>query len=281
MIGPVRNVISGVEPVTLACATSGVEIRYTLDGSEPTLQSQLYTAPFTVDNSVTVTARAFRKGLIRVPGNLAGTEATVSTVANYFRQEPLEPVAGIGDKAYTPGLKAEYFEGDWKDLVFFPESVKPQKTQSVRDLFERCQPNVEKAFAWTYAGFLAIPADGVYTFHAPVEMTTSPQEPGYALRLFIGQEKLANGRPSGKLNEWYPATTRHAYGTWSIALKKGLHPFKVIYVDYRTDAVERLNHPGMRLNTIWGGQVPELLISGPGTDKKAIPKEWLFTEAKK
>jgi len=284
-IEPRRNVISGDEPITLSCATEGVEIHYTLDGREPDLQSILYTGPITVNGSVMIKARAFRPGLARVPTTPAGTKATVTAVANYIRQEALAPVAALGDNRYTSGLNAEYYEGDWKDLVFFPESAKPQKKQNVRNLFERCSPNVEKVFGWTYSGFLAIPADGVYTFHAPLEMVTSPQEPGYALRLFVGQEKLSNGKASGNLNEWYPATTRHAYGTWSIALKKGLQPFKLIYVDYRTDAVERFNHPGMLLNTIWSGATPDLRVSGPGIDRQPIPKDWftmlLKTENKK
>ncbi|EDM26392.1 lipolytic enzyme, G-D-S-L [Lentisphaera araneosa HTCC2155] len=275
-IDPVRNVIAGATPVTLACPTSGVDIRYTLDGSEPTIHSPLYTAPFTIDNSVTVKARAFRKGLTATPTNLAGTHATGTRVAHYKLVKALDPVAPLNDKRYKTGLKADYYEGDWKDLAFFPERVKPKRTFNARWLFDRCQPSTDKTFGWTYSGYISIPEDGIYTFYAPEEMLTSPQEPGYNLRLFVGQELLWNNRPSGQLNEWYPATTRHAYGTWSIALKKGLHPVKVSYVDYRQDAVERLNHPGLRLNTIWVGSLPKLKVSGPGLELQPIPNNWCF-----
>jgi len=259
-IAPERDIIAGPETVTLTSATANVEIRYTLDGSEPNLQSLLYTGPFTIDHTVTVQARAFRPGLARMPGSLAGTHATVVATANFKLQKPLEPVSG----RTQPGLKAEYCEADWKDMIFFPERVKPKQTTGVKNLFDRCLPNVEKVFGWTYSGYLAIPEDGVYTFHAPQELVTSPQEPGYALRLFVGQEMNANGRATGTLNEWYPASTRHAYGTWSVALKKGLHPFRAIYADYRTDAVERLNHPGLKLNVMWDGAKPQVLMSGSG-----------------
>jgi len=84
----------------------------------------------------------------------------------------------------------------------------------------------------------------------------------------------AGGRATGNLNEWYPASTRHAYGTWSVALKKGLHPFKVIYVDYRTDAVERLNHPGLKMNVMWDGAKPQVLVSGLGLLPGPIPVDW-------
>ncbi|MEI6645910.1 MAG: GDSL-type esterase/lipase family protein [bacterium] len=269
-IAPARDVIAGPEAVTLTSATANVEIRYTLDGSEPTLQSPRYNGPFTINNTVTVQARAFRPGLVQMPGSLAGTHATVIAVANYKLQKPLEPVTG----RTQPGLKAAYCEGDWKDLIFFPERVIPKQTTGVKNLFDRCVPNVEKVVGWTYSGYLAIPEDGVYTFHAPQELVTSRQEPGYALRLFVGQEMNGIARATGNLNEWYPASTRHAYGTWSIALKKGLHPFKVIYVDYRTDAVERLNHPGLKLNVMWDGAKPQVLVSGPGLLPSPIPVDW-------
>ncbi len=42
----------------------------------------------------------------------------------------------------------------------------------------------------------AVPEDGVYTFHGPEELVTSKQEPGYSLRLFVGQEQF-NSRNTG------------------------------------------------------------------------------------
>ena len=47
--------------VTLACETEEAEIRYTLDGSEPTEESKLYTGPFTIDDTTTVKAKAFKE----------------------------------------------------------------------------------------------------------------------------------------------------------------------------------------------------------------------------
>ena len=47
--------------VTLSCETGDVEIRYTLDGSEPTERSLLYTAPFAIDDTTTVKAKALKE----------------------------------------------------------------------------------------------------------------------------------------------------------------------------------------------------------------------------
>ncbi len=45
--------------VTIACATSGATVRYTLDGSEPTATSAAYAAPIALSATTTVGARAF------------------------------------------------------------------------------------------------------------------------------------------------------------------------------------------------------------------------------
>lgn len=49
--------------VTLACATEGADIYYTLDGSEPTALATKYTAPFSVSATTTVKAIAIKSGL--------------------------------------------------------------------------------------------------------------------------------------------------------------------------------------------------------------------------
>ncbi len=50
--------------VTLACATAGATIRYTLDGSEPTSSSAAYSAPITINGTTTIKAKAFKSGYI-------------------------------------------------------------------------------------------------------------------------------------------------------------------------------------------------------------------------
>lgn len=65
---PAAPVIEGETPfvgsteVTITCATEGASIYYTTDGSDPTTESTLYEAPFTINESVTVKARAYSEG---------------------------------------------------------------------------------------------------------------------------------------------------------------------------------------------------------------------------
>lgn len=49
------------QTVSMTCATEDAEIRYTLDGTEPTATSTLYTAPFTVNTTTTIKAKGFKE----------------------------------------------------------------------------------------------------------------------------------------------------------------------------------------------------------------------------
>ena len=57
-------VASSTSPVTLTTQTEGAKIYYTLDGSEPTTASTLYTAPITITPPVTLKAIAVKDGLL-------------------------------------------------------------------------------------------------------------------------------------------------------------------------------------------------------------------------
>ncbi len=63
-ISPIGGVYSSVKNVNITCSTAGAKIRYTLDGSEPTTESQLYTAQIIVNATTTVKARAFKDNWI-------------------------------------------------------------------------------------------------------------------------------------------------------------------------------------------------------------------------
>ena len=62
---PEAGVYENAQQVEFECATPGVTIRYTTDGSEPTETSTEYEGnPFTVSDTTTVKARAYRDGMI-------------------------------------------------------------------------------------------------------------------------------------------------------------------------------------------------------------------------
>ena len=260
-ISPAANVFTDTATVTLASATPGVEIRYTLDGSRPVPASPCYTAPFIVDKTCRVQARAFRKGVTEDVWQQDGTHATVVSSAVLRKETPLAPVALART---APGLRYEYFAGIWTEVMARSLTMPAQKTGVLPRLLDVSPRATDGAFGLRYAGFLEVPQDGVYTFHAPREFLFPDNDCGYDLRVFIAGQ------------EWNPAVRWHAHGTWSIALKAGKHPFRVAYADLRlrphkTELMWGFPHPDFT----WKGTAPVLEITGFGLAKQRIPDAML------
>ena len=74
-ISPNGGFFVGSVQVTLSTTTSGAEIRYTLDGSAPTLSSTLYISPFMLTTSTTINVRAFLNEL--TDSNIASAVFTI------------------------------------------------------------------------------------------------------------------------------------------------------------------------------------------------------------
>jgi hypothetical protein len=208
-----------------------------------------------------VKARAFRPGLAETPWTADSTLATPMTWTTFEKQPLLPAVAASKTK---PGLAWEYLEGRWAQLFAYGDRLPALKTGPSPALLDVSMRATDGAFTVRTSGLLNVPADGVYTFHAPHEWIFPDGECGYDLRLFIHDR------------EWQPATRRHAQGTWSIALKKGAHPIRVVFTDFRprklkTELWGSFPNPAV----VWKGSVPTLEVSGPGIAKRPLPAEWL------
>gem|GEM_PF-1311771 len=253
-----------IDSVTVAMTTSTVDaaIRYTLDGSDPTPSSQLYNGPITLTDTTTIKARAFREGVTEVPITVSGTEASSIRTAKFTKQT----LRAAAEPVTTSGLDYNYYEGDWKDLMFRMDRAVPIATGAASGLFDFSAKSTDGVYAFEYSGWLDVPASGVYTFRAPHEWLYPNIMSGYDLQLFIGDE------------QWYPNTGRQSFGTWSIALEAGKHPIRIRYVDYRGTTPADLNVQGL-MPKIWEGVTPELTISGPGMSEQAIPAAMLSRTA--
>jgi hypothetical protein len=260
VIHPETNVFVGEQTVTLACATPGVEIRYTLDGSRPTPASPRYAEPIVLRATTRLQARAFRSGVHEDVWAQDGTHATVVSSAVFRREAPR--VADPGPR--QPGLRVAYAEGVWTHLMAQGPRVPPQATGVAPRLFDLTLRRTDGPHTLRYEGWLEVPTDGVYTFHAPREFLFPDQESGYDLRVSVGGQK------------WNPAVRWHGHGTWSIALQRGAHPFQVVFTDlrFRPHKIELMwgfPHPEFT----WSGQTPDLRVSGPGLPPQPIPEAWL------
>ena len=96
---------------------------------------------------------------------------------------------------------------------------------------------------------------------------------------------MTGGRviPGDPLNRWYPVTDRHAFGTWSVYLQRGFHPFRVYYADIRPGGYleymqvryDGMNIPGL-IERYFDAPVPTLESSSPGLKRQPIPDDILF-----
>jgi hypothetical protein len=258
---PSANVFIDHATVTMSCATSGVKICYTLDGSEPTVDSPRYKEPISIAQSTEVRAIAVRDGAKELRWPLDPGFASLSTRAVFTKQSPA-PAANVN--ALQPGLAWEYSKGQAFALVATSAFLPAQKTGVTDKLFDVSMHANGSAFTARYTGYLDVPADGVYTFHAPREFVIPDVDPGYDLRLFIDGD------------EWWPTLRWHALGTWSRALARGPHRFQVIFTDIRTKPFKHetwMNWPNLQV--LWKGETPVLEITGPGIERQPIPSHWL------
>jgi hypothetical protein len=246
--------------------TSDIEYHYTLDGTDPTLQSPLYQGPFSVTQTTMVKVRPFRKELTETPWAVPGVDAGKTIAAIFRKEDSLPAVSADGLK---PGLNYHYFEGPWTRLFGYAadDGVLVSRAEGTAgalldDNQLRKIRKTDRAYAVRYDGYINVPASGVYQFYAPNDLYSCLHDPGYDLRVFI----------DGK--EWFPSPTLHEENKWSVPLDQGAHRFRVAYVDYRWKTFR---------NEYWmdwqegemGQGTPVLNVSGPGIEKESVPSAWL------
>ncbi len=129
--------------VALTCATEGAKIYYTIDGSNPTESSELYTAPFEISSTVTVKARAYAEGKAS-SGVVSATYTRKRTTPKLkeFRKfieitlrsdlySGEETIAGLPalvklSEATIPGFRYSQFSlANGEDMMFVDENDKP------------------------------------------------------------------------------------------------------------------------------------------------------------
>ncbi len=136
--------------VAMEAAFDELQIRYTLDGSEPTLNSTLYTKPLTLQQSATLTARAYT------------TDGRASRLQKLsFRK--MAPQAPIKAKKTEKGLRFSYYEGEWHQVPDFTQ-LKAVKTGVTNQLSLEEIGHRDNHFGVALEGYVDIAQTGLQTF---------------------------------------------------------------------------------------------------------------------
>ncbi len=179
--------------VRLEVPSEGLEIRYTLDGSEPDRRSSRYTAPLVLTDSAVVRARSFHQG-----------RAVSGAVERRFTK--VEPTAAVPVLVARQGLSLRVYEGDWDELPDF-DQLDPVFSGVAEWIGLPEGPGAEYE-ARTFTGYLQVPADGLYSFRLSSDDGS---------RLWLGKELVID-------HDGLHGTTEKE-GT--AALARGLHPIRV------------------------------------------------------
>jgi len=137
-------------PVSLVTRSTNLELRYTLDGSDPDIASDLYEGPFTISSTITVKARAFH-----------GVDPVSGVTEQVFTRVDPAPAAMIGD--LQEGLRLEVYYGNWDLLPDFDRERRISSRTS-RDVSLPGEPSRVEYVGYRYSGYIDLPRDDVYLF---------------------------------------------------------------------------------------------------------------------
>lgn len=136
--------------VNLSAAFEGLQIRYTLDGSEPTRSSNLYAQPLSIKQSTTLKARAYTK------------DGRASRVMS-LNLRKMAPQPAQKTKKTEKGLKFTYYEGDWTKLPDF-KTLTPVKTGISKQVGLEEMGHRDNQFAVVLEGYIEVAETGAKTF---------------------------------------------------------------------------------------------------------------------
>jgi len=178
------------------------QIRYTLDGSEPTEKSPLYESPFTITKSCVIKAKAFREGLESRTMVLDAVKA--------------ENIPAVSRKLTVNGVNYEYYEGTMfkTDMIrkgtLVEKGTMPEPTIANARLTDH--------YGYVFEGYVNVPEDGIWEFMTKTDDGSVMYVDGQLVVDNDGghAEVLASGR---------------------IALAKGFHKYQILYFeDYEGEA---------------------------------------------
>ena len=189
----------------ILCHTPGAQIRYTLDGSEPTETSELYEGPFVITEECEFLIRAFKEGYQPSP-------------VFKCRAFPIDYLPAVSAVALKNGCRYTYHRGTFKNVA--QVSASPVVSSGILP-----EPSIKGAtdddhFGFTFNGYIDVPEEGLWEFAVTSDDGAVLELDG---RLVVnGDGSHANFKATGH-----------------VGLRKGLHAFRLRYLeDYEGQNLE-------------------------------------------
>lgn len=196
----------------LISKTKKADIHYSLDGTEPTVDSPEYTEPIEIAEDTTVKVRAFRKDYL---------PSMVSSI-NFYKGEFAEPADVQG---LVNGVNYGVYMDHWNKI---PDFEKFQPIESgVADVIDHSPAIGKDYIALKFTGFIDIPATGVYTFYTVADDASA---------LYIGDKQAIDNDQCG------------IEKPGQVALKAGKHPITVTFVEYGSGENLQVSYKGPRIS---------------------------------
>ena len=173
-------------------------LHYTTDGSEPTIQSPVYSKPFKLSTTTTVKAKSFPA--IGLPGSTASEKIT--------RYEILKATVITNTQ---PGLVYKYYEPEGDVSLESINSTTVSKT-GITPVFSNGVKLRPEKFVLVFNGFIKISKEGFYTFFTDSDDGS---------KLFIDDQEIVDNDGN------HGNTEKHGRAV----LKKGFHKISVLYFD--------------------------------------------------
>ncbi len=188
-----RKDFIGKTQVSLFCDVDDALIYYTLDGTEPTDDSRLYTQPFEISASCRMRVKAFKEGYI----------PSVVFEKDFIKSNPER------DNKLSPGLNYNVYNGIYRS-VYDWKNDEPVKSGNCPVFSLGCRER-DEWYGLNFSGYIFIPSDDEYTF-------TVMANDGCQMKI-NGEELFeSDGRKSHSLMQRY-----------KLAMKAGYHQIELNY----------------------------------------------------
>jgi predicted alpha/beta superfamily hydrolase len=211
---PMNGILLKNKPVKLMTATTFLDyepgIRYTTDGSDPTIVSQKFEFGTPISGPADVTLKLF------------ATQSVNLSVQGHFSLGTALAAKPLPKTSLPGGFVYSYYKGNWMDIPNFDQLV-PSKTGLANDYISGLIADTSN-FACKIDGYVEVDNEGYYTFFLQADERAT---------LSIGNLQLLDiqAKKDGLNNK-----------SFVVPLQKGLYPVSIKYLHRSGDALLRLTY---------------------------------------